>query len=90
MSDYAEFVAGTDPTNPKSLFHFVNTTKPQGGQFQITWTVVTNRLYQVFASTNLANWQPITSQLQASNNPTMSCTATNTGKAAYYRVEVRP
>jgi hypothetical protein len=54
------------------------------------WTVVTNRLYQVNASTNLVNWTSATDWLQASNNPVMNYTVTNAGGAHFYRVQVRP
>jgi hypothetical protein len=94
MTDYAEFIAGTDPNNPASRLYFTSESysgKFTGqGQIQINWPVVTNRLYQVAASTNLLSWQPVTSWWQASNNPTMSFTTTNTGKAGYYRVQVLP
>jgi len=56
----------------------------------MTWTVVTNRLYQVNLSTNLTSWQPVTAWLQASNNPTMCFTATNVPGSSYYRVQVEP
>ena len=78
MSDYAEFIAGTDPTNPASRFYFSGETV-QSNLVQMQWTVVTNRLYQVSVSTDLQVWQPATGWLQASNAPTMSYTDTNTG-----------
>ena len=52
MSDYAEFIAGTDPTNPASRFYFTGETV-QSNLVQMQWTVVTNRLYQVNLSTDL-------------------------------------
>jgi len=57
----------------------------------LQWTVVTNRLYQVSASPNLKSWSPVTAWLQASNDPTMNCSATNSGGGAQsYRVQVLP
>jgi subtilisin family serine protease len=90
MTDYAEFIAGTDPTNAASRLYFTGENKKSGGLIQLQWPVVTNRLYQVNASTNLLGWQPVTTWWQASNNPTMSFTATNTGKMQFYRVQVLP
>ncbi len=90
MSDYAEFIAGTDPNNPDSRFYFTGETI-QSDLVQIDWTVVTNRLYQVNASTDLLSWLPVTDWLQASNSPTMSYTTTNSGGGShFYRVQVRP
>jgi hypothetical protein len=90
MSDYAKFIAGLNPTNPASRFYLNHFTR--ANQFvQLQWTVETNRLYQVGASTNLKAWSPVTTWLQASNAPTMNFSATNTSsRAQFYRVQVRP
>jgi hypothetical protein len=90
MSDYAEFIAGTDPVNPASRFYFTGETV-QSNLVQMQWTVVTNRLYQVSVSTNLQAWQPATGWMQASNAPAMSYTVTNTRSGSrFYRVQVSP
>jgi len=91
MTDYAEFIAGTNPTNAASRFYFTGEMLPGDNLVQMQWTVVTNRLYQVNVSTNLSGWVPVTDWLQASNNPTMNYTVTNSGGGArFYRVQVRP
>ena len=91
MTDYAEFIAGTNPTNAASRFYFTGGAVGSNHLVQIEWTVVSNRLYQVDASTDLLGWQPVTDWLQASNGPTMNYTSTNSGGGAcFYRVQVRP
>jgi hypothetical protein len=91
MTDYAEFIAGTDPTSPASRFYFTGETIQSNRLVQMQWTVVTNRLYQVNASSNLLSWRPVTDWLQASNNPTMNYTVTTSGSGShFYRVQVRP
>ena len=91
MTDYAEFIAGTDPTDPASRFYFTGETIGSNRHVQMNWTVVTNRLYQVNSSTDLLDWVPVTDWLQASNSPTMSYATTNSGNGAhFYRVQVRP
>ena len=91
MSDYAEFIAGTDPTDPASRFYFTGETVQGNRLVEMDWTVVTNRLYQVNVSTNLRAWLPATGWLQASNGPTMSYTVTNSGAGSrFYRVQVKP
>jgi hypothetical protein len=88
---YADFIAGTDPTNPASRFQFTAATVPSNSSFRMQWTVVTNRLYQLSTSSNLNSWSPITGWLQASNNPTMSYVVTNSVAGSYfYRVQVHP
>lgn len=90
MSDYAKFIAGLNPTNPASRFYFDQVTQTNPS-VQFEWTVVTNRLYQVSASTNLLNWTPVTDWLQASNDPTMGLSVTNSGAGPeFYRVQVLP
>ncbi len=92
MTDYAEFIAGTDPTNPASRFYFTGEILQNNNLLvQMQWTAVTNRLYQVNASSNLLNWTPVTDWLQASNNPTLSYSTTNSSASPrFYRVQVRP
>jgi len=92
MTDYAEFIAGTNPTNAASRFYFNGETIQSNRLVQMQWTAVTNRLYQVESSTNLTTWTPITDWLQASGSP-MSYTATNFDFGRYahmFRVQVRP
>ena len=91
MSDYAKFIAGLNPTNAASRFYLTGENLQASRLVQLQWTAVTNRLYQVSASTNLLIWQPVTDWLQGSNNPAMSCTVTNSsGTSHFYRVQVRP
>jgi len=91
MTDYAEFIAGTNPTNAASRFYFTGETILSNRLVQMQWTVITNRLYQVNVSSNLLNWATNTDWLQASNNPVMSYTITNAGVGSkFFRVEVKP
>ncbi|HEV2692227.1 MAG TPA: S8 family serine peptidase [Verrucomicrobiae bacterium] len=90
MTDYAEFIAGTSPTNAASRLYFTGESRQSNGTIHFQWPVVTNRLYQVNASSNLQSWLSVTTWWQASNNPTMSFTATNTSKSSFYRVQVMP
>jgi len=91
MSDYAEFIAGTNPLNPASRLYFTGEwLSDDRRQVQIQWTSVTNRLYQVNVSTNLQTWTPASGWLQATNGNTMTFNATNTSAAQFFRVEVRP
>ena len=91
MTDYAEFIAGTDPNNAASRFYFTGETLGTNHLAQMNWSCVTNRLYQVNMSTNLRTWSPVTAWMQASNNPTMNFSLTNAGIAPqFFRVQVLP
>jgi hypothetical protein len=91
MSDYANFIAGLNPTNPASRFDFSSATVQSNGLVQLRWTVVTNRLYQVNASPDLNSWSPVTGWLQATSGATMDYTTTNSAAGPkFYRLQVQP
>ncbi len=90
MTDYAEFIAGTNPTNAASRFYFNGYGLHPGNLIQMQWTVVTNRFYQVNISSSLVTWTPVTPWLQASNTPVMTYTVTNSSTPHFYRVQVLP
>ncbi len=47
MSDYAEFIAGTDPTNAASKLVFLTETVLTNKLVQLKWAAIPGRLYQV-------------------------------------------
>ena len=55
MSNYQEFIAGSDPTNPASLVRVLPTMTPYsaGQGFVVQWPSVSNRLYTVAQSSNI-------------------------------------
>jgi len=90
MSDYAEFIAGTDPTNAASKLTFLGAGIQSNGSFKFQWSAVPGRNYQVQGSTNLTDWVPTSGWLQATSSP-MSFAITNLGLGpVMYRVQVRP
>ena len=50
MSDYAEFIAGTNPTNSASKLLFLGVTLLTNKLLQLEWAAIPDRLYQVQAS----------------------------------------
>jgi hypothetical protein len=50
MSDYAEFIAGTNPTNAASKLVFLSVTVLTNKQLQLSWAAIPGRLYQVQTS----------------------------------------
>jgi len=90
MPDYAEFIAGTDPTNATSKLVFLESTSQNNSVIDFQWSAVPGRSYQLQSSTNLISWAPLTDWMLATRSP-MSQTATNNlGASRLYRVEVRP
>jgi hypothetical protein len=93
MPDYAEFNAGTNPTNAASKLVLLGATPQTNQLVQLTWAAIPGRLYQVQTSgttTNLQDWTPISDWLLASGSP-MHYTTTSTNQGLHlYRVQVRP
>ena len=92
MSDYAEFIAGTNPTNAASKFNFLSVTVQSNRFVQLQWAAIPGRAYQLQTLTNDVSWAPLTDWLQASGSP-ISYTATNfnfDSHAHMFRVQVRP
>jgi hypothetical protein len=85
MSDYAEFVAGTNPNDPLPPFRF-SSASVSNGQFQATWNTVPGYSYRVLNTTNLAGWSPLSAWLLA-DTTNLSCSAALSGAARQFRVE---
>ena len=60
MSDYAEFIAGTNPTNADSKLVFLSAAFQTNKLFQLQWAAIPGRLYQVEAATLLTPATPPT------------------------------
>jgi len=90
MPDYAEFIAGTNPTNAASKFVFLSATVQSNRLVQLKWAAIPGRLYQMESSTNLNNWTPLTGWQQATSSP-LTYSETNAASGAqFFRVQVRP
>jgi Subtilase family len=90
MTDYENFIAGLNPTNPASQFIFVSSTIQTNRAFQLQWSVQPGRLYQLDSSTNLGAWTTVTGWQQATVSP-MTYLGTNVVSGSqFFRVEVRP
>lgn len=89
VSDWAEFVAGTNPNDPPQAFQIIATRMPNGA-IQLSWPSISNRVYRVEASTNLMSWAAISDWITASGtNTTFTLPATN-GAPQFFRVEIAP
>jgi hypothetical protein len=59
VSNYAEYVAGTNPTNAASLLQLRWAARPGAVAFEFDW--VLGKTYQVLFSADLVHWTPIVS-----------------------------
>jgi hypothetical protein len=87
MSDWAEFIAGTDPNNPPPPFH-ITARLLSNGLVQLAWPSVTNDSYRVYGSTDGTAWSPYSAWLpSAGTNTTFTLPAPTNGAPNLFRVE---
>ncbi|MCX6896508.1 MAG: S8 family serine peptidase, partial [Verrucomicrobia bacterium] len=90
VSDYREFVAGTDPANPASAFRLTASLQTNR-QVQLLWSSVLDRGYRVHGSTNGTTWSPCSDWIQADTPNTLLLLPPPTNNTPnLFRVEVRP
>ena len=69
MSDYAEFIAGTDPDDANSVFRFTSIKQLSPGVMELKWLSATNKTYDVLRSsaltTNVLSYSVIQSNILA-------------------------
>jgi len=87
LSDWAEFVAGTDPNNPPPPFRL--RAESLGDQLvQLSWPSVATHLYRVHGSTNGTAWQPVTGWFEGTGtNTSYVLSSTTNGAMRFFRVE---
>ncbi len=90
LSDWAEFVAGTDPNNPPPRFQIIAQQLPNNF-VKLSWPSVTNHNYRVHVATNGVAWSPFSNWFAATGTNTSYTLGTTTnGAAKFFRVEATP
>ena len=87
-TDYAEFMAGTNPTNAASRLHIAITLQPNE-LMRLQWTTAPGRDYLLESATEFGGWQAENPWARA-NGSTMSTLRTRPAGPTLYRVQVRP
>ena len=88
--DYAELVAGTDPTNRLSVLKLDPPTIQTGGHLRVDWPAVSGRSYRILGSQDLQTWVPVTDWQPASSNAVShNLDLPSQGNGRFYRLEVR-
>jgi hypothetical protein len=91
-SNWHEYIAGTDPTDPSSFLH--SSTDPVVAQQKqdcvVHWPTVAGKRYVIERSTSLfgANWVPVSTNTGSGTD--MEFHDTNGGAVRFYRVRVTP
>jgi hypothetical protein len=90
VTDFAEWIEGTDPTNSASALRVTATMLQPGNTLRLRWNSVPDHAYRALGSTNLISWTPLSDWI----NPqavTASFYVPATNRAAnLFRLEVRP
>ena len=90
-TDYAEFIAGTDPKSAGSVLELAPPTPQPNGSLIFDWPSVPGRAYRLAGSSDLVNWAPISDWLIATTTTSSAVLVPPTNSANYfYRLEVRP
>ena len=87
MPDWAEIIAGTDPTNPNSVLRLQGTA--QAGSMLLNWPSVVGRTYSVeYQSALGGSWQPLTSNLQGTGAMLQVQDSPGMAGVRFYRLQV--
>lgn len=88
LSDYHEWIAGTDPTDRFSLLS-AQLAVLAGGQLRITWSSVPGKSYTVTSSTTLTgDWTAVAPEMTAEQSESMVELPLPSESVRFYRVEV--
>jgi hypothetical protein len=90
-TDYAEFVAGTDPNNERSFLALGVPDVQTDGSLRFLWVSTPGRSYCLQGSENLAGWTPISDWVRAtSTSGAYALPAVQARLYRSFRLEVRP
>jgi len=89
MTDLAEFMAGTNPTNSASALRFTVPVTQNIGVTRLDWPTVPGRSYRVHGSSDLVAWSVAQDWMRA-NGTILSFTAPSTNGFKFFRLEVKP
>jgi len=91
MTDYDEFIAGTNPTNAASRLQLQSPAAITKGTAQLTWPSIPGRIYRMDGSSNGIQWLPVSGWITATSTTMTYPLPPRTNGAPYlFRVEVRP
>jgi hypothetical protein len=89
-TDYAEFVAGTDPNSAGSILDLPPPAPQSNASLRFAWPSLPGRAYRLVASADLMTWTPVTDWVRATSATTSLSMAAQTDAYRFYRLEVLP
>jgi len=91
FTDYAEFVAGTDATQPNSYLRVPQPAPMAGNRLRFDWPSVQGRIYQLQGTRNFDGWLPLSPWLQTNGSSvSFSLPVPGPTQPDKFRIEVLP
>ena len=90
VTDYDEFIAGTDPTKANSALAMGSPKTQSNGAVRLEWASALGRQYRVQGSTNFVTWEPVTDWIRLSDTNSVISLPTGLSGLMFYRLEVSP
>jgi hypothetical protein len=88
MSDYAEFIAGTDPLSSPAPVRLTFQRLP-GNTLRLQWPAVPSLEYRLLSTTNLASWTPYSNWLQPTGSLGQVDVSTATNSRMLFRLQTQ-
>ena len=90
-SDYAEFLAGTNPTNRLSVLKMAPPVPQSGSALTFRWEAAAGRSYRIAGSTDLKTWVPVSDWQRMNAGPaSQEIAMPSSTEYQFYRLEVEP
>ena len=91
VSDYDEYIAGTNPTDPQSVFKFIEIQPHAVGGVQLRWSSIASRIYTLERSDDLrSGFAPIQTGILASPPiNTLTDVTANLPSQVFYRLRIQ-
>jgi hypothetical protein len=89
-SDYAEFIAGTNPTNALSLLKFFTPTLTTNDGVKMDWPSVPDHVYQVLGTADISTWNAVSPWISATETNASFTFFPSNGAPYLFRLETRP
>jgi len=89
----AEFLAGTDPTDPSLVFHLITPVPLAGNRWRMEWPSVAGRYYRILRSTNLISGVNTVVQTNLAATPPFNIftdTPPTSASATFYQLQLEP
>ena len=90
VTNYEEFIAGTDPTVAGSALAMESPTPQRNGSVRLEWAGSLGRRYRVLGSSDFVNWTPVTDWIRVADTNSVLSLPTDLRGAMFYKLEVSP